>query len=156
MAKDKPTLPLGTAREMARVELDRWTRVLEVLTAAATLEDQQADRARKLEAFARDVEAAHAERDAALATATQRVEEAVTAADLRIATAIADAVAAERERTRVVTGYQAEIDAKQAELTQIGRDEDAARQARAEYAGLLAEVQALRTERDQLVEKLTR
>jgi hypothetical protein len=127
-----------------------------VLTTAATYEDEQGDLERKLAALRTTRETAEAEhRDALERLATER-EAAQARTDAVLARLREEGEAEQAAQTVLLEALRMQVADAQAALVQIGRDEDAARQAAAAHAGLLAEVQALRTERDELVARLTR
>lgn len=159
MAKEHPPvamMPLATARELAKVEAARWTQAHAVLALAASIEDQEVGWQRRVAAAERAGREAEAACEALRAALQTRVAEAEADALQRIEAAASGAQRVEEVAAQTRLDCQAKVDAAQDELIRIGRDQDAAREARAEYAGLLAEVQALRTERDELVAKLTR
>lgn len=151
-----PSMGLASGYELAKVEAARWAHVAELLVLAVRLEDQEGDLQRRLDSIMERRAKADEEADAAVAASDKRAADAELDALRRITDATEEAVRVEEETRAALAHLEAKIHEKQAELVQIGQDHDAAQQARAEHAGLLAEVQALRTERDALIEKLTR
>jgi hypothetical protein len=145
-----PPMPAAQARELLRDEVQRWQRLLDIATAAATYEDEAGDLERRLAVLREQRATAESEHTAAMEASDKRAQDGELDSAHRIEVATREARLAEDEATTAKAVLQAAIDAKQRELTQISNDLET------EQAKFKKQIADLATERNTLMAELTR
>ena len=154
-AEPEPALlPLATAREAARVEMQRWQHVHSVLRVAATVEETEAEMAKREGDARARAETAEREADEAVTAAQERTRKAEQDSEQRIRKLELDADRATTETNNRLQALETQVSEVQAELIQIERDRtDSAAKAKAEIDKLMVLRDELRSEIEALRQK---
>jgi hypothetical protein len=151
----KPVLPAAQARELAREEVTRWQRVLDVTTAAATYEDEAGDLERRLGVLREQRATAEHEAEAAIAAARTAIDKAEADKVSTLARLHDETEAATALLRSEVKDLEDRVAAVQTELIQIERDRDGAKtKLRDELAALEAQKAAMTAEVDDTIHRL--
>ena len=154
-SESKPAMPAGQARELAREELMRWQRTVDILSTAAAWEDEHGDTERRLTALREQRTKAEAETNTALdgcLKAVQEAEEGKERALERIRDETAVASAALREQLADLT---AQVQRAQTDLIQIERDKVTAQErAEADLTATRAQLDAAQADLDAIRKRL--